>query len=130
MPNHRNVYISLATSMSKTGKFQLTPLVCDSLTCGYEIFIDHSLELPVPFDHLYIVALGGQLSLDLCIPHSSSMLYPSIPSLPITSLSLLGVSSRDAECWQSRVARESPCGYTTFLASLLAEKCPSANSEA
>ena len=27
MPNHRNVYISLATSMSKTGKFQLTPLV-------------------------------------------------------------------------------------------------------
>ena len=28
MPNHRNVYISLATSMSKTGKFQLTPLVC------------------------------------------------------------------------------------------------------
>ena len=27
MPNHRNVYISLATSMSKAGKFQLTPLV-------------------------------------------------------------------------------------------------------
>ena len=27
MPNHRNVYISLATSMSKTGKFQLTLLV-------------------------------------------------------------------------------------------------------
>ena len=27
MPNHRNVYISLATSVSKTGKFQLTPLV-------------------------------------------------------------------------------------------------------
>ena len=27
MPNHINVYISLATSMSKTGKFQLTPLV-------------------------------------------------------------------------------------------------------
>ena len=27
MPNHRNVYISLASSMSKTGKFQLTPLV-------------------------------------------------------------------------------------------------------
>ena len=27
MPNHRNVYISLATSMSKTGKFQLTSLV-------------------------------------------------------------------------------------------------------
>ena len=27
MPNHRNLYISLATSMSKTGKFQLTPLV-------------------------------------------------------------------------------------------------------
>ena len=27
MPNHRNVYISLATSMSKTGKFQLTHLV-------------------------------------------------------------------------------------------------------
>ena len=29
MPNHRHVYISLATSMSKTGKFQLTPLVND-----------------------------------------------------------------------------------------------------
>ena len=27
MPNHRNVYISLATSMSETGQFQLTPLV-------------------------------------------------------------------------------------------------------
>ena len=27
MPNHGNVYISLATSMSKTGKFQLTALV-------------------------------------------------------------------------------------------------------
>ena len=27
MPNHRNVYISLATSVTKTGKFQLTPLV-------------------------------------------------------------------------------------------------------
>ena len=27
MPNHRNLYISLAASMSKTGKFQLTPLV-------------------------------------------------------------------------------------------------------
>ena len=27
MPNHRNIYISLAASMSKTGKFQLTPLV-------------------------------------------------------------------------------------------------------
>ena len=33
MPNHRNVYIFVATSMSKTGKFQLTPLVntCESL---------------------------------------------------------------------------------------------------
>ena len=27
MPNHRNVYISLTASMSKTGKFQLRPLV-------------------------------------------------------------------------------------------------------
>ena len=27
MTNYRNVYISLATSMSKTGKFQVTPLV-------------------------------------------------------------------------------------------------------
>ena len=34
MPNHRNVYISLATSMSKTGKFQLTPLVCTGATTG------------------------------------------------------------------------------------------------
>ena len=32
MPNHRNVYISLATSMSKTGKFQLTPLVLRNIT--------------------------------------------------------------------------------------------------
>ena len=31
MPNHRNVYMSLATSMSKTGKFQLTPLISDCL---------------------------------------------------------------------------------------------------
>ena len=29
MPNHRNIYIALATSMSKTGKFQLTPLESD-----------------------------------------------------------------------------------------------------
>ena len=34
MPNHRNVYISLATSMSKTGKFQLTPLVFAYHTFG------------------------------------------------------------------------------------------------
>ena len=27
VPNHRNVYIPLATSISKTGKFQLTHLV-------------------------------------------------------------------------------------------------------
>ena len=36
MPNHRNVYISLATSMSKTGKFQLTPLVCTISDRWYE----------------------------------------------------------------------------------------------
>ena len=35
MPNHRNVYISVATSMSKTGKFQLTPLIHRSANNGF-----------------------------------------------------------------------------------------------
>ena len=40
MPNHRNVYISLATSMSKTGKFQLTPLVVLTLHHQITIYFD------------------------------------------------------------------------------------------
>ena len=44
MPNHRNVYISLATSMSKTGKFQLTPLVDDQLRKA----IDDGIRLKLP----------------------------------------------------------------------------------
>ena len=40
MPNHRNAYISLATSMSKTGKFQLTP----RNTTAYHALSNGSLE--------------------------------------------------------------------------------------
>ena len=37
MPNHRNVYVSPATSMSKTSKFQLTPLVETIQNCCADV---------------------------------------------------------------------------------------------
>ena len=49
MPNHRNVYISLAKSMSKTGKFQLTPLVIFFKMCTKTIACVHwNILMPAP----------------------------------------------------------------------------------
>ena len=45
MPDHRNVYISLAASMSKTGKFQLTPLVQLFTLLLWPIFVEYMTNL-------------------------------------------------------------------------------------
>ena len=55
MPNHRNVYITLTTTISKTGKFQLTPLV------QYNLFFEDDILLLSSFSTQTLLQLHCSL---------------------------------------------------------------------
>ena len=66
MPNHRNVYISLATSMSKNGKFQLKPLVKSLIVfyfCGLDLRLMVSTRIMK--DRYYIICSQFQFAIIL-----------------------------------------------------------------
>ena len=76
MPNHRNVYISLVTSMSKTGKFQLTPLVlpsqsaCTSNSMSSKLSTKYLKSVAIHFPSKKVAVNGKQLSCNCYVTHS------------------------------------------------------------